>query len=341
MLTVDAIQLEQLIDHSLETDDPLMIWGPTGVGKTRIPKQLAAKRGYVYINFLMLLRDSVDFRGAPYPQDGMTTWLMPDDLPFIGSKKWDPDQKYIIHFDEINTAPQSVMNVGLQLVLERHAGPHHLLPSVRILASGNRQGEGAVQKMSVPLEARFRHALLLPEINAWARHANATGVDPLLIAFLRFRPELLHVISKNDPHHCSPRTWEEKVAKCLNLSAPFRQIAVASCVGEGPAADCEGFLQLYRLLPPIKEIIANPTTAKTPDEVSRDMKERLGLRFAIAVALARAATRANFENCLTYAGRLPREQAIVMVVDAVKRDPELMNTKAFVTWAKANQDVTL
>jgi hypothetical protein len=344
MLTLDAIQLKQLMHHCLTIDAPLMVWGPTGCGKTQITRQACSETGYVCLDYLLLLRDQVDLRGAPVPdmEAGETRWLRPDDLPFKGSRRFDPSKRYVIHFDEINTAPPSLQAVAFQLVLERRAGPHELQDGTRIIACGNRQSDrGAAQKMPVPLENRFRHALLMPDVVAFARHCNAIGSNPILPAFIRFRPELLHALSPTDPTHCSPRIWLDQVAKDLDLPPPFRQQAFSSAVGEGPAAELEGFIGLFTRLPPIREIIANPTTAVTPDNVSRDTKERLGLRFAVAVALGRAATRQNFAACLTYGARLPREMSIVMVVDAVKRDPELMNTSAFVGWAKVNQDVTL
>lgn len=344
MLPVSGIQLKELMRHCLRINAPLMVWGPTGCGKSQITQQMAEEEDYVYLPYLLLLRDSVDLRGIPMPNvtAGETTWLRPDDLPFEGSTKFDSGKKYLLHMDEINTAPPSLMAVAFQLVLERRAGPHFLMANTRIIACGNRQSDrGAAQKMPVPLENRFRHALLEAEINSVAQHANRIGIDPVLVAFLRFRSELLHKLSPNDPTHCSPRIWLDHVAKDLDLPASLRQTAVASAVGEGPAAELEGFIRLFRSLPPVKEIIAAPKTAPLPDDVAQSTQERLGLRYAVAVALGRAATRQNFEAVLAYCARLPREIMIVCVVDAVKREPELMNTKAFVAWALHNQDVTL
>ena len=345
MLTVDPINAGALIKHCLNIDTPIMLWGDTGVGKTDLTNQVGQADDYTVLSYMLLLRDQVDLRGAPVPEleTKTTTWYQPDDLPFVGSRRFDATKKYLLFLDEINTAPPSLQAVAFGLVLERRAGPHVLQPSVRIVAAGNRQSDrGAAQRMPRPLENRFMHLTVVPSVQAWARHAAKVGTDPVLIAFMMFRERdgYLHDVSKDEPTHATPRSWMT-VAKHLSLAPPLRQLAVAATVGEAKAAELEAFIQLYSSLPPIKTIIANPDKAPTPDDVARSDKERLGLRYAVAVALGKAATRQTFQACLTYAARLPREISIVMVVDAINRDKGLMETPAFVKWALANQDVTL
>jgi hypothetical protein len=104
-------------------------------------------------------------------------------------------------------------------------------------------------------------------------------------------------------------------------------------VGDAAAAEFEGFVRVYRSLPPILSIINNPTGAPVPSDPST--------QYAVAVALSRASNPANFQNVLSYMRRVGREFEIVTVTDAIRRNPELCNTQAFIHWAASNADVAI
>ena len=80
-----------------------------------------------------------------------------------------------------------------------------------IFAAGNRQGDrGVTYTMPAPLANRFSHFEVETNLDDWVGWAYANGIDERIIAFLRFRPELLFDF---DPAHNpiafpSPRSWE-------------------------------------------------------------------------------------------------------------------------------------
>jgi hypothetical protein len=104
-------------------------------------------------------------------------------------------------------------------------------------------------------------------------------------------------------------------------------------VGDAYAAELEGFIELYRSLGSLDDIVADPDGAPVPTEPST--------RFAVSTGLGRIATRKNFPAIIRYAKRLNRESEILVVTDATGRDANLKNVAAYGQWAVDNQDLTI
>lgn len=327
----------------LDADIPAFLWGAPGVGKSDAVRDVAAKRELPLIDVRAVLLDPVDLRGLPHVADGKAAWAAPAFLPYA-----DRDgASGILFMDELNAAPASVQAACFQLVLDRKLGEYRLPEGWRIVAAGNRQSDrAAAQRMPSALANRFAHIDVEPDVESWGAWAAATGLHPAVVAFIRFRKALLHVmpgasIGTDTPEipadaraFPTPRAWAQ-VAKVADAPDAIRHGLVAGLVGEGPAAEFDGFLRTWQSLPPLSMILSDPHTAPVPP-----MSEPATL-YAVTTAIARKADRSNFANVLAYAARLPREFGIVAAVDAVKRDPSLCETAAFVDWANRNQDITL
>ncbi len=314
-------------------DIPWFLWGAPGVGKSDVAAQTFAKLNLPMIDVRAVLLDPVDLRGLPMVDATNATakWATPDFLPRV-----DRDGPVGgLFLDELNAAPPSTQAACFQLILNRRLGEYVMPAGWRIGAAGNRQGDrSAAQRMPSALANRFAHIDADPDIATWRAHANATGVDPLVVAFLAFRPELLHKMEGSDLRAFpTPRSWTQVAKVAGKAPDDLRGALVAGLVGDGPAGEFESFVRLYRTLPPIASIIADPKGAIVPTEPAT--------LYAVAIALGRYATRANLSAILTYAKRLPKEFSIVLMLDAVKRDPTLLETPDFVGWARDNQDVNL
>jgi hypothetical protein len=223
------------------------------------------------------------------------------------------------------------------LVLDRKVGNYTLPKGWRIVAAGNRQSDrAAAQKMPSALANRFAHIDIEPDVEAFTDWANRNQISPVVIAFTRFRPNLIHDMTLADPRAFpSPRSWEQ-VSKYVDMDKRVRLLAVTGLVGEGAAAEFEGFVRTYQSLPSIDQVIMDPDGAKVPGQ------DDVAARYAIVSALANRAKDTNFGNIMRYINRMnAREFATMMVVDACRRDPGLTHTATFVQWAKDNQDVTM
>lgn len=324
-----------LLATFIDNDIPSFMWGPPGVGKSALIRQVADERGWPVIDFRASTRDSVALMGLPDIHGETTKWKVPDEFPQVERD----GAEGILFLDELNAAPPSMMAAMFGLVLDRRVGDYTLPPGWRVIAAGNRQADrAAAQRMPSALANRFAHIDVDADTsgghdNVHVEHFTRLGLNPKLIAFLRFRPALIHLMPKNDERAFpTPRSWEQ-AAKVLELPNALRLQAVSGIVGEGAAAELEGFLRVYQNLPSLDLVLANPNSAPVPEDPAA--------RFAITAGLARKVDDKSFDNGMAYMQRLPREFEIMFAVDAVRRDPKLSHTKAFVDWATRNQDVTL
>jgi hypothetical protein len=302
---------------------PAFLWGAPGVGKSQVVGQVAAALGVRLIDIRAILLDPVDLRGLPTVEHGKAAWAIPAFLPEDGAG--------ILFLDELNAAPPLVQAACYQLVLDRALGEYRLPDGWTVFAAGNREGDRAVtSRMSSALANRFVHLSFDPDLDDWSIWAMGPGdLRPEVVAFLRWRPELLHRFEPAEKAFPSPRAWAS-VSHILAAS-PSADVEFAlyeGTVGRGAAIEFTGFLRVFRSLPSLDGILLNPGTAPVPSEPSA--------LCAVATGLARRATEQNFGAIADYANRLAREYATLLVKSATARVPVLAHHPAFTRWAVAN-----
>ncbi|PIE71312.1 MAG: ATPase [Deltaproteobacteria bacterium] len=309
---------------------PVFIWGPPGVGKSQVVQQLAAEVDLPLIDIRAILLDPVDLRGLPrIDADGRAAWCAPDFLPRDGSG--------ILFLDELNAAPPLVQAACYQLILDRRIGDYRLPDGWSIVAAGNRETDRAVtHRMPSALANRFTHLEFEIDIDAWLSWADGAGVARELVAFLRFRPGLLHVFDpdKNDKAFPTPRSWEfvsRILQGCGDVIPDFELLA--GTVGEGAAMELKGFLMTCRDLPDPETVLAAPEGALVPEDPAS--------LYAICEAVGGRASSDTMPNLVTYARRLPPEFSVMLVREAVKADQAVVETSAFTDWAMDHSHVLL
>lgn len=317
-----------VINALIDLDKPVFIWGAPGIGKSDLAREIAKERNVPLVDFRAVLLDPVDLRGIPSVDGGITRWNPPSFLPDAARD----GLQGLLFIDELNAAPPMVQAALFQLVLDRKLGEYTLPEGWRVVAAGNRQSDrAAAQRMPSALANRFAHVELEADVPAWCAWAAANGIRPELIAFLRFRPALLHDMPKGADLRAfpTPRAWAA-VSKALDLAPKLIFSVASSLVGEACASEFKGFLDVYKNLPRIDAIINDPTGTIVPLEPSA--------RYAIAAALSRAASHANFAAIVQYLARMPTAEFSVMAItDATRRDPALKDAPGFAQWAIANQ----
>lgn len=305
---------------------PVFIWGGPGIGKSAIVRQLAELLKIPLQDVRALLLDPVDLRGLPFlGQDGRSKWATPEFLPRDGSG--------ILFLDELNAAPAMVQASCYQLVLDRKLGEYTLPKDWAIVAAGNRDSDRAVTtRMPTPLRNRFVHLEFEVDLQEWSEWAIRGGIRPEVIAFLRFRQELLSVFDRDTNAFPSPRSWEF-ISRILNAT-PDQAVEhelFAGAVGTGAATEFSAFLRMFRELPNIDAILMNPLNEPVP--------ENAAAQYAVASALARCASDTNFDRVCLYLNRMPTEFRVLCVRDASLRQPGIRHTASYTKWAIENHDV--
>ncbi len=234
----------EAVEQLIETRWPVFMWGPPGVGKSSIVKQVAERRKVPLIDIRAALLDPTDIRGIPAIENGKAIWCPPSFLP-------GPDQPAgILFFDELSSAPPLVQASLYQLTLDRRVGEYRLPDGWRIIAAGNRAEDRSISfRMPAALANRFIHLDFEIDYSDWRDWAVRHGIHPLVIAFLGIRRELMHDMRQPERGFPTPRSWE-MVSDALALNA-----AHGSRKGKDPqAASIENLFDI------LTGIIGEPAT---------------------------------------------------------------------------------
>jgi len=312
---------------------PLHIWGACGVGKSQIVAQVADDLDYDFLDVRAVQLDPVDLRGLPRIAADQTEWVPPKFLPTTG--------KGILFLDELTSAPQMTQAGCYQLVLDRRLGEYVLPDGWVVIAAGNPASERGVHfSMPRPLRNRFVHLHLEADLPEWCRWAVRAGVRSEIIAFLRFKPALLHDgdVTSDQNAWPTPRSWQmaSNVLKGMSGKVGSAAVEIEAELLEGtigPAATAEfvGFLRLFRELPSIDEILLNPDKAPLPSEPSAQI--------AIATALGRALSDHSVAKGLAYLDRMPAEMRVLAMRDAAARDRAITSTPEFIRFGIQHAEV--
>jgi hypothetical protein len=257
--------LDKLVKHRLMFST--MIWGAPGIGKSSIVAQTAAAHKMEMIDLRLSQLAPTDLRGLPVAdhENGISRWYPPEFLPRTG--------KGILFLDELNLAPPAMQGMAQQLILDRKVGSYEVPEGWFVWAAGNRKEDrAAVFDMPAPLANRFIHLTVEAHFDSFKFYALENGIHEHILAFLSFRPTLLHKIDPQQPAWPSPRSW--MIASRLYRTG----LDIAHVVGLGTAAEFTAFLKLYSQLPDVEEILhGNGTHIEFPAEPSQ--------RYALTMAL--------------------------------------------------------
>jgi MoxR-like ATPase len=271
--------LNSLIEHDIQRS--LMIWGPPGIGKSSIVKQVAASYNMDCIDLRLSQLAPTDLRGLPVAEAGLSHWYPPEFLPQSGQG--------ILFLDELNLAPPAMQGMAQQLILDREVGSYAVPEGWFIWAAGNRKEDrAAVFDMPAPLANRFLHLEVEPDFDSFKQYALKTGINEQILSFLSFRPKLLHKMGAQQVAWPSPRTWE--MASDLHEA----QLDIAPAVGVGAGAEFAAYLAIYQDLPDLDTILEG-----RGNEV--DFPEEPSIRYATTIGLtARAQTAEQAYHLLAW-----------------------------------------
>src|SRR5690349_1753438 len=236
-----ANYLDGLIRHDIKLST--MIWGPPGIGKSSIVAQMAGAHELACIDLRLSQLAPTDLRGLPVAENGVSRWYPPEFLPREG--------KGVLFLDELNMAPPTLQGIAQQLILDRKVGSYVVPDGWFIWAAGNRKEDRAsVFDMPAPLGNRFLHLEVLPDFESFRVYALENSLSEQVLAFLSYRPTLLHKLDSQRPAWPSPRSWE------MGSRLFEAGLDVAPAVGEGAAAEFSAFVALYRNLPDLEAVLA-------------------------------------------------------------------------------------
>jgi hypothetical protein len=257
------------IRKAIQTRRPVFLWGPPGIGKSDIVKQIGQDAGRDVIDVRLALWEPTDIKGIPYydASKGTMVWAPPGELPM------DPESTAIIFLDELNSAPPAVQAAAYQLILNRKVGTYHLPKGVDIVAAGNREGDrGVTYRMPAPLANRFIHLEAKVDFDDFQEWAVMNNVHPEVVGYVGFAKQDLYDFDPKSPSKAfaTPRSWVF-VSDLLwedDTDIDTLHNLIAGAVGDGLAVKFMAHRKIAGRLPKAEDILKGKVKDLQIKEVS-------------------------------------------------------------------------
>jgi hypothetical protein len=256
-------------------------------------------------------------------------YKLPDWFPVKGKAP----ERGILLFDDRNQARSDLQKVLANICQARTLHGVEMPDGWQVISTGNRQSDRAgANRVLSHLRNRETVIDFDTHLDDWTTWAIDHGVKPEVVAFIRFRPNLLHDFDAQRDQNATPRSWVEGVSDVLGtVPSEAEYECFKGAVGEGAAAEFMGFVKIFRTLPNPDAILLNPTTADVPKDPAT--------LYALSGALADRASVANMERVCSYAERMGGDFSVLTISYAARKKPELANTQAFTNWTLKHQDI--
>ena len=257
------------IRKAIQTRRPVFLWGPPGIGKSDIVKQIGQDAGRDVIDVRLALWEPTDIKGIPYydASKGTMVWAPPGELPM------DPESTAIIFLDELNSAPPAVQAAAYQLIQNRKVGTYHLPKGVDIVAAGNREGDrGVTYRMPAPLANRFIHLEAKVDFDDFQEWAVMNAVHPEVVGYVGFAKQDLYDFDPKSPSKAfaTPRSWVfvSDLLKEDDTDIDTLHNLIAGAVGDGLAVKFMAHRKIAGRLPKAEDILKGKVKDLQIKEVS-------------------------------------------------------------------------
>ena len=185
-------RLEAVLELAYRARRPVLLEGPTGIGKSDVVRHVAARLGISTVVLDLSLLEPPDLVGLPVIQDGRTAYAVPQALP--------KDGVGILMLEELNRAERYIQQPALQLLTARRLHEYELPPGWVCFAAVNPEtAEYQVTALDRALRARFLELSVRADRPSWLAWAQLHGVHPGVIALAQAHERIFEEIP--------PRTW--------------------------------------------------------------------------------------------------------------------------------------
>ena len=267
--TVSPNEAKRALRKCIKIKRPVFMWGPPGIGKSDIVKQIGEEFNRPVIDVRLSLWEPTDIKGIPYynSDQGTMTWAPPSELPT------DENSDAILFLDELNSAAPATQAAAYQLILNRRVGTYVLPDGVAIVAAGNRESDkGVTYRMPAPLANRFLHLELRTDFDDYLQWATNNRIHEQVVGYLSFAKQDLYDF---DPKSASrsfatPRSWSFVSELLQDDDLPENTLTdlVAGAVGEGLAVKFMAHRKVAKQMPKPEDVLAGKVKKCDIKEIS-------------------------------------------------------------------------
>ena len=181
-----------VLDLAYRARRPVLLEGPTGIGKSQIVAQFAASAGIDVMVLDLSLLEPPDLVGLPMIRDARTHYATPAELPTQG--------RGVLMLEELNRAEIPVMQPALQLLSARRLHAYELPEGWSTVAAVNpEEGDYHVNRLDAAMRSRFMQLTVCADRAEWLRWATRANVHPLVRRIAEDHPDVFEA--------APPRSW--------------------------------------------------------------------------------------------------------------------------------------
>ena len=271
--TVGPKNAKKSLRKAFKNQRPIFLWGPPGIGKSDIIKQLGTELDAHVIDVRLSLWEPTDIKGIPFFDSVNETmkWAPPSELPSAEMAK--QHKTIILFMDEMNSAAPSVQAAAYQLILNRRVGTYQLPDNVVMVAAGNRETDkGVTFRMPAPLANRFVHLEMAVDWDDWQEWAVENKLHKDVVGFLTFSKKELYDFDPKSSSRAfaTPRSWSF-VSELLHdddTDAETLTDLTAGSVGEGLAIKFMAHRKIASKMPDPRDILTGKVSKMESKEIS-------------------------------------------------------------------------
>ena len=305
---------------------PIFLWGPPGIGKSDIVKQLGEDLGAHVIDVRLSLWEPTDIKGIPYfdSNDSTMRWAPPSELPdaVLASKH----KQIILFMDEMNSAAPAVQAAAYQLILNRRVGTYQLPDNVVMIAAGNREADkGVTYRMPAPLANRFVHLEMRVDWEDYSFWATENRIHKDVVGYLTFSKKDLYDFDPKSTSRAfaTPRSWTfvSELLEDDDTDEGTLTDLVCGAVGEGLAIKFMAHRKVASKMP-------DPTDILTGKVKKMDTKE-ISAMYSLAVSLCYELKDASDKNAKNWNDQV--NHFFKFIMDNFETELVIMSTKLALT----------
>jgi hypothetical protein len=287
-------EVKQLL--GLLPEEPKLLIGPPGIGKTQVVKQWAEERRMRYCCIPLAHFRPEDLSGIPFVKpDGAFGVARPSLIP-------DENEASVIFFDEITCVSSDIIAIALKAVDEKILGWHKFTHSY-IVAAGNppEWGGSSLDERLISRFLVFNVEANVDDIVSYfaSKYVGCNGLA-FVSSFLYRNPSFLLKRGREGEAFPTPREWE-KVLKLMNtIDLDDKAIEyVGSAIGQECAATFVKFCKIVNVMEITDKVLQGKAVSFST--------EKLDVAYLITTSLS---TRTQDEKQAEYCLRFIQHQLV-------------------------------
>ena len=258
--------------------DPMLLLGPPGIGKTQMAAQVASEKGIGFVSYSLAHHTRNSLLGLPVivsGEDGKgrhTEYTMSELIASVEEQRKAGFENGIMLFDEFSCMSETIMPAMLSLLQQKRLGTYRLPEGwIILLASNPAEYNRSVKKLDMATLDRIRVISIEPDVDSFLKYARENGIHEKIIGFISAHRGALYYYDTEHPDFVvTPRGWSNlsltlKANEILSIETDYRTI--------------RGYIRNDKIASAFYEYLGNAGVLPDSDKLSDIFKNGRGASF--------------------------------------------------------------